>query len=160
MKVPFFWTYETIFRTYKIPLSYPESPPGSQCTYHFQRIQILCITGDLFVRGVSTEVWVQGCPCGFCCEQLTWKELPCGRVGNKRTGGNWTKVQGAEKETQGSHFRSEEHSPQCGVICVHLHLNKGQSVRLDVILFGRIFLRAEVCSLISSCCRGTCSWDM
>lgn len=110
--------------------------------------------------GASREVWVQGCMCGFWCEQLTWKELPCGRVGNKGVEGNWRKGQGAKKEAQRSHFRSEEHSPQCGVICVHLHLNKGQSVRLNMILLGRIFQRADVCSLISSCCCRACFWDM
>ena len=75
----------------------------------------------------------------------------------------WEEIRGkakeAKREAQGSHFRSEEHSPQCGVICVHLHINEGQSVRHPVVLLGRIFRRAEACSLISSCCCGACSWD-
>lgn len=63
MKVPSFWTYEIIFWMYKIPLSYPESPPGIQHTCHLQGIQIVCVTGGLFVpwwldRSVGAGVYV------------------------------------------------------------------------------------------------------
>lgn len=68
------------------------------------------------------------------------------------------KAKGTKREAQGTHFRSEEHIPQCGVICVHLHVNEGQYVRLAVVILGRIFRMAGTCSLISSCCYGACSW--
>lgn len=59
MKVPF----QNKFWTCKIPLSYPEPAPRIDHAYHFQGIQMLCITGGLLVpwqlvRNVGAGVYV------------------------------------------------------------------------------------------------------
>lgn len=92
------------------------------------------------------------------CQQLTCKELPCGTGGNERS-----QLEERPKELKGKlkgHVLDQRNKVLVNMICVHLYVNEAHSVWLPRVLLGRIFRRAEACSLISSCCCGACSWDI
>lgn len=135
-----------------LPKAFVMSTICREYRYFASQETCLCLgsLSEVWVAGVYVQLLVpaahlQGVTLWKCRKWKRWKEIR-------------GKAKGTKREAQGTHFRSEEHIPQCGVICVHLHVNEGQSVRLAVVILGRIFWMAGTCSLISSFCYGACSW--
>lgn len=149
MKAPF----QINFGTCQIPLSYQNLPQVfimptiSRAFRYWPCESCLCLGSLLEMCGAGVH--------SIFCQQLTCKELPCGTGGNERS-----QLEERPKELKGKlkgHVLDQRNKVLVNMICVHLYVNEAHSVWLPRVLLGRIFRRAEACSLISSCCCGACS---
>lgn len=119
---------------------------------NFDHVRVAC---------ASAACWkcvVQGCTASFASSSLA-RSYPVGLEEMK----DGSQLEERPKELKGKckgHVLDQRNMVLMNMICVHLHVNEAHSVWLPRVLLGRIFRRAEACSLISSCCCGACSWDI